>query len=66
MNDVVMSDVQNSKDTRHIPINKVGIKDIRHPIKVRDRSEGEQNTIANFNMYVNLPHDFKGDRKSVV
>lgn len=59
-----MSDVQNSKDTRHIPINKVGIKDIRHPIKVRDRSEGEQNTIANFNMYVNLPHDFKGTHMS--
>lgn len=64
MNDAVMSDVQNSKDTRHIPINKVGIKDIRHPIKVRDRSEGEQNTIANFNMYVNLPHDFKGTHMS--
>jgi len=64
MNEVVMSDVQNSKDTRHIPINKVGIKDIRHPIKVRDRSEGEQNTIANFNMYVNLPHDFKGTHMS--
>ena len=59
-----MSDVQNSKDTRHIPINKVGIKDIRHPIRVRDRSEGEQNTIANFNMYVNLPHDFKGTHMS--
>lgn len=64
MNEVVMSDVQNSKDTRHIPINKVGIKDIRHPIRVRDRSEGEQNTIANFNMYVNLPHDFKGTHMS--
>jgi len=64
MNEAVMSDVQNSKDTRHIPINKVGIKDIRHPIRVRDRSEGEQNTIANFNMYVNLPHDFKGTHMS--
>ena len=64
MNDAVMSDVQSSKDTRQIPINKVGIKDIRHPIKVRDRSEGEQNTIANFNMYVNLPHDFKGTHMS--
>ena len=59
-----MSDVQNSKDTRQIPINKVGIKDIRHPIRVRDRSVGEQNTIANFNMYVNLPHDFKGTHMS--
>jgi len=64
MSNAVIADVQNSKDTRHIPINKVGIKDIRHPVKVRDRSEGEQHTIANFNMYVNLPHDFKGTHMS--
>ncbi|OGT20162.1 MAG: GTP cyclohydrolase [Gammaproteobacteria bacterium RBG_16_57_12] len=59
-----IADVQSSKDTRRIPINKVGIKDIRHPIRVRDRSQGEQHTIANFNMYVNLPHDFKGTHMS--
>ncbi len=64
MSKAVIADVQNSKDTRHIPINKVGIKDIRHPIRVRDRSEGEQHTVANFNMYVNLPHDFKGTHMS--
>jgi len=64
MSKAPIADVQNTKDTRHIPINKVGIKDIRHPIKVRDRNEGEQNTIANFNMYVNLPHDFKGTHMS--
>ncbi|MDH5183623.1 MAG: GTP cyclohydrolase FolE2 [Gammaproteobacteria bacterium] len=59
-----IADVQNSQDTRQIPINKVGIKDIRHPIKVSDRSGGEQHTIANFNMYVNLPHNFKGTHMS--
>jgi len=59
-----IADVQSSKDTRHIAINKVGIKDIRHPIKVKDRSGGEQHTIANFNMYVNLPHNFKGTHMS--
>ncbi|VAW93265.1 GTP cyclohydrolase I type 2 [hydrothermal vent metagenome] len=64
MSQAPIADVQNTKDTRHIPINKVGIKDIRHPIKVRDRTEGEQHTIANFNMYVNLPHDFKGTHMS--
>jgi len=60
----VIEDVQNREDTRCIPINKVGIKDIRHPVRVRDRSEGEQHTIANFNMYVNLPHNFKGTHMS--
>jgi GTP cyclohydrolase IB len=59
-----IADVQNSADTRRIPINKVGIKDIRHPVRVRDRSVGEQHTIANFNMYVNLPHNFKGTHMS--
>ena len=60
----VIEDVQSSKDTRQIPINKVGIKDIRHPVRVRDRSMGEQHTIACFNMYVNLPHNFKGTHMS--
>jgi len=59
-----MPDVQGSQDTRQIPINKVGIKDIRHPVRVADRSGGEQHTIANFNMYVNLPHNFKGTHMS--
>ncbi len=59
-----IADVQNSEDTRHLPINKVGIKDIRHPVRIRDRSGGEQHTIANFNMYVNLPHNFKGTHMS--
>jgi len=61
---VHIPDVQNSVDTRQLAINKVGIKDIRHPVKVRDRSGGEQHTIALFNMYVNLPHNFKGTHMS--
>jgi len=43
---------------------QVGIKDIYHPIKVKDRARGEQHTVANFNMYVNLPHNFKGTHMS--
>jgi len=59
-----IEDVQNRRDTRRIAIDKVGIKDIRHPVRVRDRSDGEQHTVANFNMYVNLPHNFKGTHMS--
>ena len=59
-----VEDVQNRADTRQIPINKVGIRDINHPVKVKDRSTGEQHTVANFNMYVNLPHNFKGTHMS--
>ena len=59
-----IADVQSSVDTRHLPINKVGIKAIRHPVKLRDRSGGVQHTVATFNMYVELPHNFKGTHMS--
>jgi len=59
-----LPDVQNSQDTRAIAINKVGIKDIRHPVQVKDRTGKIQHTIANFNMYVDLPHEFKGTHMS--
>jgi GTP cyclohydrolase IB len=59
-----IEDVQGRADTRRLPINRVGIKDIRHPVRVKDRSAGEQHTIAQFNMYVSLPHNFKGTHMS--
>ena len=61
---VSMPDVQSSADTRKISIDKVGIKSIRHPVRVADKSDGVQHTIANFNMYVYLPHNFKGTHMS--
>jgi GTP cyclohydrolase IB len=73
MNDIVakaqnaqndVEDVQGRPDTRLLPINRVGIKDINHPVRVKDRAAGEQHTIATFNMYVNLPHNFKGTHMS--
>ena len=60
----LIEDVQGRADTRRIPIDRVGIKDIYHPVRVKDRSGGEQHTIANFNMYVHLPHNFKGTHMS--
>jgi len=59
-----IEDVQSRADTRRLPINRVGIKDIRHPVRVKDRTSGEQHTIAQFNMYVALPHNFKGTHMS--
>src|SRR5580692_3844686 len=59
-----VEDVQARADTRRLPINRVGIKDISHPVRVRDRAAGEQHTIATFNMYVSLPHNFKGTHLS--
>src|SRR4249920_225704 len=57
-------DVQATPDSRKLAIDKVGIKAIRHPIQIKERSPGVQHTIATFNMYVGLPHQFKGTHMS--
>ena len=57
-------DVQATPDTRRLAIDRVGIKDIRHPARIRERSGGVQHTVAQFNMYVGLPHHFKGTHMS--
>ena len=57
-------DVQAGPDSRKLAIDKVGVKTIRHPIQIRQRSGGVQHTIASFNMYVGLPHQFKGTHMS--
>jgi GTP cyclohydrolase I len=59
-----IKDVQSLPDFRNIPIDKVGIKNLRYPITVRDRREGSQHTIAAINMYVDLPHNNKGTHMS--
>jgi GTP cyclohydrolase IB len=55
-----IADVQSILDTRRIAINRAGIRAIRHPVRIADKDNGIQHTIAVFNMYVNLPHNFKG------
>ena len=62
--DSTIADVQGSPDTRKLTIDKVGVKDVRHPVIVKDRSGREQHTVANFNMFVELPHSFKGTHMS--
>jgi GTP cyclohydrolase I len=62
--DQPIADVQNYADSRNIAIDKVGIKAIRHPVRVLDKTGGAQHTIATFGMYVYLPHHFKGTHMS--
>ncbi|MEW6312767.1 MAG: GTP cyclohydrolase FolE2 [Pseudomonadota bacterium] len=61
---LAIPDVQNTADTRQLAIDRVGIKSIRHPVRVADKSGGVQHTVAMFNMYVHLPHNFKGTHMS--
>lgn len=59
-----MKDIQNQLDHRRINIKKVGVKTISYPVTVLDKAKKRQNTIASVNMYVNLPHRFKGTHMS--
>ncbi|MBI1371957.1 MAG: GTP cyclohydrolase I FolE2 [Phycisphaera sp.] len=59
-----LTDVQASADTRQVPIDKVGVKGITYPIKLRTPDGGEQHTVARVNMYVSLPHHQKGTHMS--
>jgi len=59
-----MPDMQKSRDTRRIAIDKVGVKDISYPIVVMDKNRSFQQTVARVNMYVDLPHHFKGTHMS--
>ena len=59
-----MIDIQNSADTREIPLEKVGVKGVRYPVTVLDKAHGTQQTTATADLFVNLPHDFKGTHMS--
>ncbi len=59
-----MKDVQNTPDVRRMPIQKVGIKNLKHPVVVLDKANVSQHTIATVNMFVDLPHAFKGTHMS--
>lgn len=58
-----IADVQSSKDLRNLPINRVGIKDLRFPIQIA-AADGTQSTVARLTMTVRLPADQKGTHMS--
>ena len=60
----MLHDVQSQRDNRGVPIDQVGVKNVTYPITVLDKKNKKQTTIATFNMYVNLPHDFRGTHMS--
>ena len=59
-----LPDTQNIEDTRQIVIDKVGIKDIAHPITYVDRNGNRMPTVGNFTMTVTLPEHVKGTHMS--
>lgn len=59
-----MIDKQSERDKRGVSIDRVGVRDLRYPILVKDLAHKTQNTIATIAMSVDLPHHFKGTHMS--
>ncbi len=59
-----LKDTQNERDHRQIPIDRVGVRSLRFPLRIRDRDQQEQHTVAVVSLAVDLPHHYKGTHMS--
>lgn len=59
-----MKDIQSEKDERNVPLQKVGVKNVEYPIQVLDKNNKAQHTTATVDLFVNLPHHYKGTHMS--
>ncbi len=59
-----MRDVQGDADYRKIPIKQVGIRELRWPVLLKDKTRGVQPSVAKVSMAVDLPHNIRGTHMS--
>jgi GTP cyclohydrolase IB len=59
----LLADVQGSPDSRHLPIQKVGVRRLRHPMRWQAKGQA-QPTIGEFTFSVELPATKKGTHMS--
>ncbi len=57
-------DIQNLNDNRKVTIDKVGVKGVKYPIIVEDRANEIQHTVADLDIFVELPHHHRGTHMS--
>ena len=57
-------DIQSQRDFRQVSISKVGVKGIKYPIIVEDRTNTVQNTIADIDIFVDLHNEHRGTHMS--
>jgi GTP cyclohydrolase I len=60
----VLPDIQSVTDTRAVPINRVGVKGVVHPMRIRSASGEAVATVVTADMYVGLPAEAKGTHMS--
>ncbi len=59
-----LEDTQNEPDQRDVPIHRVGIRELKFPLRFRDADGAVQPTIAEVGMSVALPADVRGTHMS--
>ncbi len=59
-----MEDVQSHAPLVALNIDRVGVRELRLPLLVRDRTKGTQQTVASVDLGVDLPSAFKGTHMS--
>jgi len=59
-----MEDVQSRSDDRNVPLQHVGIRNLKYPLTVLDRANGRQQTVATIQLTADLPDHFKGTHMS--
>ena len=59
-----MIDLQASFDSRNVPLERVGVKDLRYPIKVLQPNGKLQDTIAKININIDLHPEYRGAHMS--
>lgn len=59
-----LKDTQNERDDRNLAIDRVGVKEVRFPVSVREKDGGTQRTVATVSLAVDLPHHYKGTHMS--
>ena len=59
-----MTDKQSERDHRQLRIDKVGVRNLRFPVQIRDKAPELQNTVATIGLFVDLPEEFKGTHMS--
>lgn len=60
----VLPDIQSIKDTRAVPINRVGVKGVVHPMRIRSGAGEPVSTVVTADMYVGLGPEAKGTHMS--
>ena len=59
-----MKDIQKNTPEYKIPIKRVGIKNLKVPIYLSEQQGGQQHSVADVNVYVDLDKDSKGTHMS--